>query len=250
MRYDEFRDAFLRSLRAAGLPSEFGPTETIDLTTTTRRCKAAVGGFIRQPVEPFHVTALVSFQWNPFESARTYTTEEDLVTELLGRDEDPSETMPRHLRTDIVLRATLPYDSSTPMPERGIWRSWSLTVDEELARFLPTDAPEHEGGPIIVMGWRGRVEAESRCSTKGELCLSAVSLPSWQAVVPPRIRDARRRTAGRRHRTTTREARQALSKCVRRLEGLSHRASRRDGPWLVRPLTSRLLFRKRGDDER
>ena len=55
----------------------------------------------------------VSFRWNPFGSARTFTTEEDLVTELLDRDEDPPETMPRYLRTDIVLRATLPYDSRT-----------------------------------------------------------------------------------------------------------------------------------------
>ena len=86
---------FLRSLRAAGLPSEHGsPTETIDLSTTTRRCKAAAGGFIPQPAEPFHVSASVSFRWNPFESARTFTTEEDLVTELLGCDEDPPETMP------------------------------------------------------------------------------------------------------------------------------------------------------------
>ena len=190
MHYNEFRDAFLRSVRAAGLASEFGPTETIDLTTTTRLWQAAVGGFTRQPAEPFHVSALVSFRWNPFESARTYTTEEDLVTELLGRDEDPPETMPRHLRTDLVLRATLPYDSRTPMPDRRIWRSWSLTVDDALAPFLSTDAAEHEGGCIIVMGWRGTVEADSRCSAEGELCLSAVSLPSWQAVVPPRIRDA------------------------------------------------------------
>lgn len=191
MRYDEFRDAFFQALRDARLHSHLGrPTETIDLTTTTRRWEAALGDSIPQRSEPFLVSAMVSFRWDPFESARTYTTEEDLVTELLGRDDDPPETMPRQLRTDIVLRATLPYDSRVPMPARNTWRSWSLRVDDALASFLPTDAAQHEGGIVIVMGWRGKVEAESRCSDGGELCLSAVSLPSWQGVVPPRIRDA------------------------------------------------------------
>jgi hypothetical protein len=135
------------------------------------------------------VSASISFEWDPFESARTYTTEDDLVTELLGRDEDPPETMPRHLRTDIVLRATLPYDARVRMPDQRLWKDWSLSVDHELARFLPTQAPGHEGGIILVMGFRGTVEVESKCSDEGELCLSGVSLPSWQAVVPPRILD-------------------------------------------------------------
>jgi len=43
------------------------------------------------------------------ESARTQSTEEDLVSEFLGRDDDLPETMERELRTDIVLRANLPY---------------------------------------------------------------------------------------------------------------------------------------------
>jgi hypothetical protein len=191
MRYDEFRDAFLRSLREAGLHSHIGrPTETVDLTTTTRRWEIPLGDSLPQRSEPFLASAMVSFKWDPFESARTYTTEEDLVTELLGRDEDPPETMPRHLRTDIVLRATLPYDSQVPMPARQTWRSWSLRVDDALAPFLPTDVAQHEGGIVIVMGWRGRVQVESSCSDTGEHSLDAVSLPSWQAVVPPRIRDA------------------------------------------------------------
>ncbi len=191
MRYDEVRDAFFAALSDAGLHSHLGrPTETIDLTTTTRRWQAAFGNPIPQRTEPFLASAIVSFAWDSVESARTQTTEEDLVTELLGRDEDPPETMPRQLRTDIVLRATLPYDSRVPMPGGKTWRSWSLRVDDDLASFLPTDAAEHEGGTVIVMGWRGRVEAESTCSEAGDLCLSAVSLPAWQGVVPPRVRDA------------------------------------------------------------
>jgi hypothetical protein len=191
VRYDEFRDAFFAALRDAGLRPHIGrPTETIDLTTTTRRWQAALGEPIPQRTEPFLTSATVSFEWDPVESARTYTTEEDLVTELLGRDEDPPETMPRLLRTDIVLRATLPYDSRVPMPGGKTWRSWSLRVDDDVASFLPTDVADHEGGNVLVMGARGKVEAESTCSEAGELCLSAVSLPSWQGVVPPRVRDA------------------------------------------------------------
>ncbi len=191
MRYDEFRDSLFGALGDAGLRPHLGrPTESIDLTTTTRRWQAALGESIPQRSEPFLVSAVVSFEWDPVESARTYTTEEDLLTELLGRDEDPPETMPRLLRTDIVLRATLPYDSRVPMPGRKTWRSWSLRVDDELSSFLPTDAAQHEAGSVIVTGARGKVEAESICSDSGELCLSAVSLASWHGVVPPRIRDA------------------------------------------------------------
>jgi hypothetical protein len=190
VRYDQFRDAFSDSLRAAGLHFNLGsPTETIDLGTTSRRWKAAVGYLTPQRAEPFLVSASVWFDWSPFESARTYTIEEDLVTELLGRDEDPPETMPRHLRTAIVLHATLAYDSRVPMPGRKVWSEWSIIVEEDLTPFLSTEAAGHEGGFVIVMGWRGTVEVQSKCSEEGALCLSGVSLPSWHAVVPPRIRD-------------------------------------------------------------
>ena len=151
--------------------------------------KTGVGSGLEQRAEPFPVHGIVSFRWDPLESARTQTTEEDLVSEMFGRDDDLLEMMQRELRTDIVLRANLPYASRTPMPEPSLWRSWSALVNERLAPFLPAEVVQHRGQTVIVMGWRGTVEVESRCSDDGELCLSSLSLPSWQAVVLPRIRD-------------------------------------------------------------
>jgi hypothetical protein len=136
------------------------------------------------------VTTEVSFRWDPVESARTFTTEEDLVSDLFGGDDDLPATLPRHLRTDIILHATLPYGSPTPMPRAETWRSWSRRVDDGLADALPSASLSVEGIPLIVMGWRGSVEVEARCSEDGELCLKGVSLPSWQAVVPPRVEDS------------------------------------------------------------
>jgi hypothetical protein len=116
-------------------------------------------------------------------------TEEDLVRELFGDDDELPATMPRHLRTDFVLHATLAYGSRTPTPGAETWRSWSRRVDEELADALPAGSAWVEGAPLIVMGSRGSVEVQAGCSEDGELCLAGVSLSSWQAVVPPRVQD-------------------------------------------------------------
>jgi len=113
MRYDAFRNSLLLALSEAELYSSWdGPTETLDLATTNRssenrgRRRSRTAG--RAVPSPW-VHGIVSFRWDPLESARTRTTEEDLVSELFGRDDDLPETMERDLRTDIVLRANLPY---------------------------------------------------------------------------------------------------------------------------------------------
>lgn len=83
MRYDEFRDRWQAALRTARLVSHHDrPEETIDLTTTARRWRVRP---LPRSAEPFNAGAMISFRWDPFESARAYTCEEDLLTELLGR---------------------------------------------------------------------------------------------------------------------------------------------------------------------
>ena len=86
MRYDEFRDRWQVALRSARLLAHHDrPEESIDLTTTERRWRLR----------------------------RSYTCEQDLLTELVGRRAGRS-TQPRQMRVDIVLGATLPYGSTTP----------------------------------------------------------------------------------------------------------------------------------------
>lgn len=190
MRYDEFRDALVDALADAGYavrPSSI--TETLDLRSTAREWKALLDFGPRRTDEPFYVSQRVGFAWSPVESARTYTTEDDLLHELFGGDEDLPETLPRHLRVDMVLHASLPWGSRTGMPSASHWRSWSCSVDERMADLLPTQAPMQGERPVIVMAWRGTVEVAACSADDGGLCMSAVSLPTWQAVVPPRIRD-------------------------------------------------------------
>src|SRR5712691_9378444 len=83
MRYDEFRDRWQVALRSARLLAHHDrPEESIDLTTTERRWRLRL---LPRPVEPFHAGATISFRWSPLDSARSYTCEEDLLTELFGR---------------------------------------------------------------------------------------------------------------------------------------------------------------------
>ncbi|MGH9320453.1 MAG: hypothetical protein ACRD3V_11300 [Vicinamibacteria bacterium] len=96
------------------------------------------------------------------------------------------DTMPRSLRLDFVLKASLPYESQVPMPRSELFCSWS---NSELIDLLPTEAPEHLGRAFLVTGWAGTVEIESRCPAGGDVFLHAVSLPTWQSVVLPRLRD-------------------------------------------------------------
>jgi hypothetical protein len=43
-------------------------------------------GALGQDAEPFHIGATLSWRWDSLHTARTATTEEDLLTELLGRE--------------------------------------------------------------------------------------------------------------------------------------------------------------------
>ncbi len=128
MRYDEFRDRWQAALRTARVLAHHDRAEeTIDLTTTGRRWRVHLLG---RPAEPFHAGATISFRWDPFESARSYTCEEDLLTDLVGRRAARS-TQPRLVRVDITFRATLPYGSTTPMPAPDVWAPWVASVEEK-----------------------------------------------------------------------------------------------------------------------
>ena len=115
MRYDEFRDQFQDALRDVGLFQQCigNPIETIELSDTGRHWKAYISRDLPPNTEPFHVTAEIAFDWSPFDAARSYTCEEDLLTELVGRKKRPSKTEPRLTRVDLELHASLPYGSTT-----------------------------------------------------------------------------------------------------------------------------------------
>ncbi len=86
MRYDDFRDRLEAALQRNGLYTHsFQRVETIELANAARHWKVYVYGVAPPSVEPFHVSAEINFEWNPFDAARAYTCEEDLLTELMAR---------------------------------------------------------------------------------------------------------------------------------------------------------------------
>jgi hypothetical protein len=113
------------------------------------------------------VTAKVSFAWSPFEAARSFTCEEDLLTELHGRKDRPKRTEPRFLRVDFVLSATLPDGSRAPMPDTEIWSPWVAWADEKLGRMLPRETLDRRGRFGAVVSWRGGAEVEGAPLLRG-----------------------------------------------------------------------------------
>ena len=188
MRYDEFRDRWQAALRTARLLSAHDrPDETVNLTTTARKWRVHV---VPRAVAPFHAGATIDFRWDAFEAARSYTCEEDLLTELFGRRGGRS-TQPRLVRVDIALRAALPYGSTTPIPAPDVWLPWVASMEEKLDDALT--APRRRKGTMDA--WRGDLEIEGRTSPDGAFSLHGMSVPAFEMIVVPRIWDDPKRRA-------------------------------------------------------
>jgi hypothetical protein len=213
MRYDEFRDRLQDCLREAGLFFQHAdrPSETIDLVDSDRRWMVYIGRSAPQKADPFFVSAKIGFRWDPFAAARSYTCEEDLLTELLGRKEPSPKTKPRLLRVDLDLYATLPYGSTTPMPDPLVFGAWTTSISEKLDKLLPET--EERRGNIAVMGYRGDVEVQARSIAGGSLALTGISLSGFRMVRVPRIwNDPDRRDAEK-------GAGQEMDRLARRFKG-------------------------------
>lgn len=214
VRYDEFRDRLQDALGRQGLSIHRvdRPKETIDLATTERRWRVFVFPLGSPRTEPLHVSARIGFRWSPFEAARSYTCEEDLLTELLGRKDRPTTTEPRFLRVDIILRATLPFGSNTAMPDPQIFGPWLTTVEEKIDELLSTEAKKR-GGRTAVLGYRGEVEVEARHTSGGILSLQGLSLLAFRMVQVPRVWDDPE------HREAEKGAGQQLDQLARQFKG-------------------------------
>ena len=190
MRYAEFRDRLEGALQAAGLFFQGADrrVETIDLAHTTRSWKVHLFGAAVPSADPFHVSAEIGFEWSPADAARAYTTEEDLLTELVGRRRRPIRTERRWTRIDLSLRASLPYGSMTSMPESRVLASWTGSVTEK-ADAAFTDIEEKRGRVVAVLGGRGDVEVHAHCKPDGVVSLTAVAIAGFRLVCVPRVWD-------------------------------------------------------------
>ena len=190
MRYAEFRDRLEDALQEAGLffQDVDRRVETIDLAHTARRWKVHVFGAALPSADPFHVSAEIGFEWSPVDAARAYTTEEDLLTELVGRRRRPIRTERRWTRIDLSLHASLPYGSTTSIPDSRVLGSWTASVTEK-ADTAFSDVEENKGRVVAVLGGRGDVELHAHCKPDGVVSLTAVAISGFRLVRVPRVWD-------------------------------------------------------------
>ena len=188
MNYEDFRTLWHEALAKARLPSTpFWPTETIDLRQMDRAYQVYMPVHHRNQARPFHVTIELNWRWDALQSARTATTEEDLLVTLLGEDGYDQITERRWVRIDVTLHATLPADAPQPMPGGDAWRRWMGTVMHEMGLLLPSDLPDvrWERGEVPLF-WQGNPVARFQCRPDGQLVLTGVELPAWQGIELPR----------------------------------------------------------------
>jgi hypothetical protein len=138
--------------------------------------------------EPFHLGGRIAFDWDPFNAARGYTCEEDLLTELIGRKQRPMRTEKRWTRVNLSLYANLPYGSTTPMPDIQILSGWTHAVHGRLGACI-SEVKESAGRVVAVTGGLNEVEVQTRCKPEGVLSLLGFSISSFRLVRIPRVWD-------------------------------------------------------------
>lgn len=177
MTYDEFKQAWLLALRGTRLRS-FGMTpirESLELRTLDRIGESTVLPDF-QDTEPLLVTARLRWRWDALQTARTSTSEEDLLADLLGREGAARPRTQRPwLRVDLSLHASLPWGQPMPMPSRATWAGWTRDVIHSLEARTPLVPPEmaraDRRGQQQILAWQGEPEARIVCSPDGELKL-------------------------------------------------------------------------------
>lgn len=193
MRYDEFKESWTWALRESRLPIIGAEpiAETLDLRSTDRTCKSFVEPFGGQHAEPFHVTAALEFRWDALQTARTTTTEEDMLHELLGLDRSrkPRTELP-WLRVDVTLRGSTLWGKEIPLPASSAWQRWARETLGRLESIEPVipieNVREGRNGLPEILAWQSEPELNVLCNPDGTLKLRGVEIATWQAISLPR----------------------------------------------------------------
>ncbi|MFH0899148.1 MAG: hypothetical protein V2A73_00825 [Pseudomonadota bacterium] len=194
MNYDAFRTAWSQALRTAGLVGPLPPEETIDLAAMSRSFSVTVGKFAPLAAKPFAASMQLRWKWHAIDSARAETVEEDVLTELLGREEARGVVTRRPmLRVDIELQGWLAQEKPLLLPGSETWRTWVNDIMGKLETVLPVANREEQDGIMAVLCWRGEPEARTRCGPLGEQWLLGVQLSAWQGINLPRQWDSPKR---------------------------------------------------------
>lgn len=192
MKYEEFVREWSEALRASGLPIfGVGAEEKLDLHSLDRSYEIRLEPVGGQDAEPFTVAARLGWRWTALHTARSTWREEEVLTELHGRDGAIElETVPPWLRVDIVLHAALPWGQTRPMPPREIWGRWVSEVRERfegLEPLLPEETSRiNDEGLVEVLGWQGLPEVDVELTAGGEARYARLRLTAFQILHFPR----------------------------------------------------------------
>lgn len=192
--YEAFRTAWTQALRESRLQALHEATETLDTRSLDRSHTIRVEPLGGQDAPPFHVTAVLSWAWDTLNTTRARTCDEDVLTEMLGRDVAGELASEKPcVRVDIKLTASAPYGKPVPLPGRSAWRQWAhetLSRLDDIEPLLP-EQPHRENrmGMTEVLAWQGSPIVRTVCSADGELLLGAVELAAGQIIELPRSLD-------------------------------------------------------------
>jgi hypothetical protein len=162
--------------------------ETINLADGVRHWEVTIWVPDAQSAEPFHVSAVISFKWDPVNAARAYTTEEDLLEALVGRRGRSIRTERRWVRVDLSLHARLPYGSTTPMPEPEVFAGWTAAVEEYIGTTF-TEIKEARGRIVAILGGHTDLDVQAQYKSGDVLSLNAVTISAFRIVRVPRVWD-------------------------------------------------------------
>ena len=187
MDHDEFRAAWLAALSAARLltyPDR--PEDLIELRSMSRKHSVRIGLSRSRTGGPLFASMLLGWTWTPVHSARTYTNEDDLLAELLGRDlaQDVIIESP-WLRVDIQLCATAPYGEPIRLHDTTRLRRWTTEVPRLLRPYLRETVQLDSRGVEAIHQVVSEPEAHMQCDAAGELHLLGVELEAWRSVQLP-----------------------------------------------------------------
>lgn len=192
MNYEQFKDLWTWALRESGLPLFVGEPlrETLDLRSTDRKCQSFLHVH-SAPATAFSVSAELGFRWDALQTARTNTSEGDLIRELFGTDRSqyPRTELP-WLRVDVILRASTLWGKEIPLPSAEVWRSWAREAVgrlENVEPLLPIEqVRENRKGMLEILAWKSDPELNVLCKPDGTLVLRGVEIAAGQVINLPR----------------------------------------------------------------
>ncbi len=118
MDNEDFRNMFRQAMQDTHLVrAQVLPSETLDLRSGNRSYLVFHNHYPGSNYTSlFHVATELKWTWDSLLIARFATTEEDLLTELFGRENAPENTEPPFLRVDVTQHASVLMDGFYPAP--------------------------------------------------------------------------------------------------------------------------------------